>query len=82
MVLAFRLTGISGEICETRDEVLEAFNRCIGKGSDVAAPVDELPKVLILTEACASLIEEEEIEWQKKREISADCRNSWLGRSS
>ena len=66
MVLAFRLTGISGTVAETRQEVLDAFNRVTGKGSAIAAPVDEVPKVLILTEAAAAQIEEEEVEWQKK----------------
>ena len=31
----------------------------------MAFPVDEVPKVLILTEGAASTIEEEEIAWQK-----------------
>lgn len=66
IVLAFRLTGVPGVVAETREEVLDAFNRLTGKGGDLAAPVDELPKVLILTEAAAGLIEEEEIAWQKK----------------
>ena len=66
MVLAFRLTGISGTVAENRQEVLDAFNRATGKGSSIAAPVEELPKVLILTEAAAALIEEEELAWQKK----------------
>ena len=66
MVLAFRLTGISGTVAENRQDVLDAFNRVTGKGGDIAAPVDEVPKVLILTEAAAALIEEEELQWQKK----------------
>ncbi len=66
MVLAFRLTGISGTVAENRQDVLDAFNRVTGKGGDIAAPVDEVPKVLILTEAAAAMIEEEELAWQKK----------------
>ena len=66
MVLAFRLTGISGTVAETRREILDAFNRVTGKGGELALPVDELPKVLILTEAAAAQIEEEELEWQKQ----------------
>ena len=66
MVLAFRLTGISGTVAESRHEVLDAFNRITGKGGDIAAPVDAVPNVLILTEAAAALIPEEELEWQKK----------------
>ena len=66
IVLAFRLTGVSGTVAETREKVLEAFNRVTGRGGDMASPVDEVPKVLILTEEAAALIEEEELEWQKK----------------
>lgn len=66
MVLAFKLTGVDGKVCNTREDVLEAFNRITGKGSDISAPVDEVPRVLIITEQAASLIEQEELEWQKK----------------
>lgn len=65
MVLAFKLTGIDGTVAETRQEVLDAFNRMTGKGGAVLAPVEEVPHILILTEGAASTIEEEEIEWQK-----------------
>lgn len=65
IVLAFKMTGIEGTAAETRQEVLEAFTRVTGKGSFANIPVDEVPRVLILTEDAASLIEEEEIEWQK-----------------
>lgn len=65
MVLAFKLTGVDGTVAETRQEVLEAFNRMTGKGGAISAPVDEVPHVLILTEGAAATIEEEEIAWQK-----------------
>lgn len=65
MVLAFKLTGFDGTVAETRQEVLDAFNRMTGKGGAVSAPVEEVPHILILTEGAASTIEEEEIEWQK-----------------
>lgn len=65
MVLAFKLTGVDGTVAETRQEVLDAFNRVTGKGGAIAAPVDEVPKVLILTEGAAATIEEEELAWQK-----------------
>lgn len=65
MVLAFKLTGIDGTVAESRTEVLEAFNRVTGTGGEMAFPLDEVPKVLILTEGAASTIEEEEIAWQK-----------------
>ena len=66
IVSAFKLTSINGTIAKTRDEVLDAFNKITGKGGQLALPVEEIPKVLILTEATAALIEEEEMEWQKK----------------
>ena len=66
MVLAFKLVGVDGFAAETRQEVLDAFNRVTGRGGENSTPVDELPRVLILTEAAAALIEEEELQWQKK----------------
>ena len=65
IVLAFRLTGIEGTVAETRQEVLEAFTRITGKGGYANVPTNEIPRVLILTEDAAKLIEDEEIEWQK-----------------
>lgn len=65
MVLAFKLTGVNGTVAETREEVLEAFNRTIGKGGQNSAPIEEVPDVLILTEGAASSIEDEELAWQK-----------------
>ena len=65
LVLAFRLTGVQGTVAENRNDVLEAFNRFTGKGGQFSVPVDQAPRVLILTEAAASMIEEEEIAWQK-----------------
>ena len=65
IVLAFKMTGIDGVIADTREQVLEAFNRVTGKGGVASVPSDEIPRVLILTEEAASLIEDEEIQWQK-----------------
>jgi len=59
------MTGIDGTVAETRQEVLDAFNKATGRETYANVPVDEVPRVLILTEECAGLIEEEEIEWQK-----------------
>lgn len=63
LVLAFKLVGVDGNVALTRQEVLESFNRVTGQGT---VPVEERPKVLILTESAASLIDEEVIAWQKK----------------
>ena len=57
LVLAFKLTGVDGTIAENRNDVLEAFNRVIGKGGIANVPSGEIPKVLILTESAASQIE-------------------------
>ena len=65
IVLAFRMTGIEGTVADTREQVLEAFNKVTGKGGVANVPTDEIPRVLILTEEAASLIEDEEIQWQK-----------------
>lgn len=65
MVLAFKLTGISGTVAENRQDVLDAFNRMTGKGGEASTPVEQVPKILILTQAAAAMIEEEEIAWQK-----------------
>ncbi len=63
LVLAFKLVGVEGDVAVTRQEVLDAFYKVTGQG---AVPVEERPKVLILTENAASLIDEEVIAWQKK----------------
>ena len=65
IVLAFKMTGVDGAVADTREQVLDAFNRVTGKGGVASVPADEIPRVLILTEEAAALIEEEQIEWQK-----------------
>lgn len=66
MVLAFRLTGVDGTAAQTRQEILDAFNRVTGRGGILSLPTEKVPKVLILTEYAAAQIAEEELEWQKK----------------
>lgn len=51
-----------GGIAETREKVLDEFKAATGQGG---VPTEEVPRVLILTENAASLIEEEELAWQK-----------------
>ena len=65
IVLAFKMTGIDGTVADTREQVLDAFNRVTGKGGVASVPTEHIPRVLILTEEAAALIEQEEIEWQK-----------------
>ena len=63
LVLGFKLVGVDGSIAANRSEALEAFNRVTGAGN---LPVPERPKVLILTEEVAGLLDEEVLAWQKK----------------
>lgn len=65
IVLAFNMVGVDGVYAETRDEVLDAFNRATGKHGESNLPHGEVPRVLILTEDAAALIEDEEYAWQK-----------------
>lgn len=63
LVLGFKLVGVEGNIAVNRTEALEAFNRVTGMGN---VPVPKRPKVLILTEAVSSLLDDEVVAWQKK----------------
>jgi V/A-type H+-transporting ATPase subunit F len=65
IVLAFGLVGVQGAAAVNRAEALDAFNRVTGKGGAANVPVEERPKVLILTEEVSMLLEDEVIEWQK-----------------
>lgn len=65
LVLAFRMAGVTGVEAQTRSEVLNAFKAVTTGGATDNIAISEVPKVLILTESAASLIEEEELEWQK-----------------
>lgn len=70
IVLAFGLVGVEGAVAMNRDEALNAFNKVTGRGRFTAGettavlPVDQRPKVLILTEEVSSMLEEEVTEWQ------------------
>lgn len=65
LVIAFRLAGVEGSVCVTKNEAQEAFSRLTGHGGAAQVPVEMRPKVLILTEDVSSLIEDEVLEWQK-----------------
>lgn len=65
IVLAFKLVGVDGKVAVNRTEALDSFNRITGRGGTASVPVDERPKVLILTENVSSLLEEEVLDWQK-----------------
>lgn len=65
IVLAFGLVGVQGAAAVNRAEALDAFNRVTGKGGAVGSPVEERPKVLILTEEVSMMLENEVVDWQK-----------------
>ncbi len=68
LVLAFSLVGIDGITVVNRNEALDSFNRITGKGDERtgSVPVEQRPKVLILTENVADMLEAELLEWQMK----------------
>ena len=68
LVLAFSLVGVSGAVAVNRAEALEIFNQVTGKGSgQLSAPsVEQIPKVLILTEEVSAMLESEVLDWQMK----------------
>ncbi len=68
LVLAFSLVGIDGITVVNRNEALDSFNRVTGKGSEntPSLPADERPKVLILTENVADMLQSELLQWQMK----------------
>lgn len=65
IVLAFKLVGVEGSFVVNRTEAIDAFNRITGRGGTASVPVDERPKVLILTEDVSLMLEEEVLDWQK-----------------
>ncbi len=69
LVLAFSLVGVEGIAVANKNEALDSFNR-VTRNSTVgnATPMEEVPKVLILTENIAVMLEEEILQWQMKGE--------------
>ncbi|MBQ3670542.1 MAG: V-type ATP synthase subunit F [Treponema sp.] len=65
IVLGFNLVGVKGAIATSRNEALDAFLRLTGHGGTVSVPVDERPKILILTEEVSAMLEDEVLDWQK-----------------
>lgn len=59
------MAGVMGIEAQTKDEVLNAFKAVTSGVSFGNVTINEVPKVLILTESAASLIEDEELTWQK-----------------
>ena len=69
LVLAFKLVGVDGAVALNRKESLYAFNRVTGHGGENALPVDERPKVLILSEDVSAMLEQEVLAWQKSAQF-------------
>lgn len=69
LVLAFKLVGVDGAVALNRKEALGAFNRVTGHGGENALPVDERPKVLILSEDVSAMLEQEVLAWQKSAQF-------------
>lgn len=65
LILGFKLVGIDGCVALNRNEALSAFNRVTGHGGAESVPVDERPKIVILTEDISAMIEKEVLDWQK-----------------
>lgn len=65
IVLGFNLVGVKGAVAVNRSEALDLFLRLTGHGGTAFVPVDERPKILILTEEVSQMLEDEVLEWQK-----------------
>ena len=65
IILGFKLVGVDGAVALNRTEALSAFNRVTGSGGVESVPVDERPKILILTEDVSAMLEGEVLAWQK-----------------
>lgn len=65
IVLGFKLVGVDGSVALNQSEALDAFRRVTGSGGSHNVPVDERPKILILTEDVSAMIEDEVLSWQK-----------------
>ena len=65
LLLGFSLVGIAGTAVSNRDEALAAFKKITGFGnSSTENTPASRPKVLILTETVAALLEDEVLAWQ------------------
>ncbi len=66
LVVAFRLAGVDGRSVLNRDEALAAFESCTaapGGAGERGQPI-VTPKVLVLSESVADMIEERVRDWQ------------------
>jgi len=64
--LAFNLVGVQGSVANNKSDALEAFKLMTGQSSKVSGPaLQDRPKVLILTEDVADMLEKDVLDWQK-----------------
>jgi V/A-type H+-transporting ATPase subunit F len=67
LVLGFKLVGVKGKAVSNRQEALDSFNKMTGQLSSVNSYAEQdRPKVLILTEDVADMLDEEVQSWQMK----------------
>lgn len=66
IVLGFKLSGVDGTAVNNRDEALEAFGRITGTSTEHSVAVDQIPKILILTEDVSDMLSKEVLDWQMK----------------
>lgn len=67
IVTGFALVGVQGKVAVNRTDALEVFNRMTGQSSVVSGIItQDKPKVLILTEEVALMLEKEVYDWQMK----------------
>lgn len=69
LVLAFKLVGVEGKAAFNRNEALEAFKKVTSLEVENPLPVQERPRILILSEDVSSMIEDEVLSWQKKSQF-------------
>jgi V/A-type H+-transporting ATPase subunit F len=67
LVTGFALVGVEGQVALNRQEALDAFNKMTGQSSAVNKLVSvDRPKILIVTEDVADMLEQEILNWQMK----------------
>ncbi len=66
IVLGFMLAGVEGKVVNNRQEALEAFDSLTGNSKGKIVSVQEIPKILILTEDVADMLSKEVLDWQLK----------------
>lgn len=67
IVTGFALAGVKGKVALNRQDALDAFKQMTGQSSSVSlVTAQNRPKVLIVTEDVADMLQEEILSWQMK----------------